>query len=146
MEERIEKQSSESALPEFPTCFVCGKKNLRGLRIPFFIHEKGVRATFVPDETLVGYENAIHGGIISALLDEAIIWASYAFTKRFGVTAELNVRFLKPLHIGEECTIIGKMIEDRRRLWIVEAKIMDAEGALVAQAMGKVIPRLNKGS
>ena len=142
MEERIEKHAPESALPEFPNCFICGKRNTRGLRIPFYIHEKSVRATFVPDETLVGYEDAIHGGIISALLDEAIVWASYAFTKRFGVTAELIVRFLKPLHVNEECTIVGKMIEDKGRIWIVEGKMMNAKGDLVERAKGKVIPRL----
>lgn len=140
MEEPVENKSSGSTLPEFPTCFVCGKQNPRGLRIPFTIHEESVRATFVPDETLVGYEDAIHGGIISALLDEAIIWASYASTNRFGVTAELHVRFLKPLHVNEACRIVGKMLENKGRIWIVEGRIMDLRGDLIAKARGKVIP------
>lgn len=144
MVDRVEKNSSISDFPEFPKCFVCGKDNTRGLRIRFFIDGEGVKASFTPDETLVGYENTVHGGIISALLDEAIIWAVYAATKRFGVTAEINVRFRKPLPIQEECIVLGRMLEDRGRLWIAEGKIFDEEGNLCARARGKVVPLAEK--
>jgi uncharacterized protein (TIGR00369 family) len=144
MVERIEKNSSISDSPEFPNCFVCGKDNTRGLRVRFFIDGEGVKASFTPDETLVGYEDTVHGGIISALLDEAIIWAVYAATKRFGVTAEINVRFRKPLPVQEECIVLGRMLEDRGRLWIAEGEILDEEGNLYAGARGKVVPVAEK--
>ena len=140
MEEEDVKDLTESPLPGFPNCFVCGKNNPRGLKLNFSIHEDGVKASFIPDETLVGYENTVHGGIISALLDEAIIWACYTATKRFGATAELNVRFNKPLHVKETCMVEGRMIENKGKLWIVEGKIVDIHGNLFAKATGKVIP------
>lgn len=63
MEEDVVKDPSESPLPGFPNCFVCGKRNPRGLKLNFTIHEDGVRASFIPDETLVGYENTVHGQV-----------------------------------------------------------------------------------
>ena len=127
-------------LPEFPDCFVCGKDNPRGLHVPFEIRGKGVRAVFTPDRTLAGYEETVHGGIISSLIDEAFIWAAYAATGRFGVTAELHVRFKKPLTAGSECVITGGMLEDRGRIWLVEARVEDPKGDPFASGTGKVVP------
>lgn len=127
-------------LPKFPHCFACGKENPRGLKIPFEVYDQGVRAVFTPDQTLAGYDDTIHGGIISTLIDEAIVWAAYAATERFGVTAELNVRFKKPLPVGTECTITGKLLEDKGRLWILEARVTDPDGDPYATGTGKVIP------
>ena len=137
----IEKHPSESAFPGFPRCFVCGEHNPKGLRTQFSVDGDGVRASFIPDETHVGYEDTVHGGIISALLDEAIIWAGYASTGRFGVTAELNVRFIGPLAVGEKYTVMGRVTENRGRLWIVEAEIFDEQGQRLAKADGKVLPK-----
>ena len=133
-----------TTLPEFPGCFVCGRENARGLRIPFVVDGEEVRALFTPGAELAGYEDTVHGGIISSLLDEAIVWAAFAATGRFGVTAELNVRFRKPLPIGTECTISGKLLEDKGRILIMESCVADGEGSPYATATGKIVPRENK--
>ena len=130
-----------SSLPEFPGCFVCGRKNERGLKLPFSVENRGVRAEFTPDVTLAGYDDTVHDGIVSALLDEAIVWAAYVATGRFGVTADLNIRFLRPLIVGRPCIVSGHFLEDRKRLWKVESKILDQGGSIVARAVGKVIPQ-----
>ncbi len=129
-----------SSFPTFPHCFVCGIDNPKGLHINFSLAENSAKAIFIADETHLGYENAVHGGIISALLDEAIIWACYASTREFGVTAELNVRFKKPLPIHKKCIVEGKMIENRGKLWIAEAKILDERNNFYAKATAKIIP------
>ncbi len=129
-----------SAFPEFPDCFVCGSRNPKGLKVPFSRSDDGVAATFTPDQTHVGYEDVVHGGIISALLDEAVIWAAYSATGEFGVTAELNIRFLKPLSLNEQCTVRGKIIQDKRRVWVVESYIENAVGDTLARAEAKVFP------
>jgi len=128
------------SFPTFPHCFVCGIDNPKGLHINFSLSENSAKATFIADKTHLGYENVVHGGIISALLDEAIIWACYASTREFGVTAELNVRFKKPLPIHKKCIVEGKMIKNRGKLWIAEAKILDEENNFYAKATAKIIP------
>ncbi len=127
-------------LPTYPKCFVCGQDNPRGLRTQFIAEGDHVFAEFIPEPFLAGYENVVHGGIASTLLDEAMIWAAYVSQGRFGVTAELTVRFLKPMIVNQLYRIIGNMVEDRKKLWIVEARIVDDKEDLYASASGKVMP------
>jgi len=145
MEESVEKKQSKSSLPEFPNCFVCGQKNPRGLKVKFNLDGNEAKAYFVPDETMAGYNNTVHGGIISALLDEALIWASFASTNQFGITAELTVRFKKPLLSGTPCTITGCLTDHIKKIWSAEAKIEDQKGNIFATAKGKIIPMAKDG-
>jgi len=144
MEEQMKKYLCTPAHPMYLNCFVCGIQNSRGMNTRFYTDGDGVRAIFTADETLSGYRNLIHGGIISTLLDGAIIWATYAAMGRLGVTAELTVRFLNPCPIDKECIIIGKMLKEMSRLWIAEGILIDKEGTLYAKAVGKVVPEQNK--
>ncbi len=137
------KKMNHKSIPVFPNCFVCGKSNPKGLQMDFFLHKKKSEAKFIGDKTHLGYENLVHGGIISAILDDAIIWASYALMGSFGITAELNVRFLKPVHINKEFIIIGEMIEDKGKIWIGKGIMKDKDSNLYAQAKAKVLPLSN---
>ena len=129
-----------SVLPTFPGCFVCGEENKRGLQTRFFSEGCKAKAVFTPDQTLIGYEDTVHGGIICALLDEAMIWACYVSQGYYGITAEINVRFIKSLEIERQYVIIGNMLEDKGRLWIAESFIEDENEKDYAKAVGKVIP------
>jgi acyl-coenzyme A thioesterase PaaI-like protein len=140
MKKNSRKNQSTDFLPSYPGCFVCGKENPRGLKSRFAVDGDKVRAEFFPDASMVGYEHTVHGGIIGALLDEAIIWAIYASTGRFGVTAELTLRFVKSLPVQQKCCVEGWMVEDKGRLWIAQAKLIDDSKNLYARAGGKVVP------
>ena len=140
MNKRENRNKRIGPLPTYPKCFVCGQDNLRGLRTQFIAKADHVFAEFVPEPFLAGYENVVHGGIISTLLDEAMIWAAYVSQGCFGVTAELTVRFRKPMMVNQSYQIIGKMLEDRGKLWIVEARVVDGKGDLCAAGTGKVMP------
>src|SRR6185436_143631 len=83
-------------LPHTHSCFVCGESNPIGLKLRFETDGKCVRTRFVPKPEHVGFQQVVHGGILSTLLDEIMVWACAVQTKRFGFCAELSVRFLKP--------------------------------------------------
>jgi uncharacterized protein (TIGR00369 family) len=140
MDKQVENSQESQKLPSFSGCFVCGRDNPKGLHAEFLFDGSSVRAAFIPDKSVLGYGHAVHGGIISTLLDEAIIWAAYSHKNRFGVTAELNVRFIEPLTIEKKCIIEAQLTEDKGKIWIVEAKIYDQDGTLYAKAKGKVVP------
>ena len=83
----------------------------------------------------------MHGGIIATLLDEIMVWACAAQTRRFAYCAELTVRFLKPLRPGEEVTATGELIENRRnKVFEAKGELKDKAGQLVASATGKYLP------
>ena len=113
---QVEKQ------PNSRYCFLCGLENPIGLKLAFYADEANrVITRYVPDAPHQGYPGILHGGIICALLDETIgrtllrenIWA---------MTVELNVRFCKPVPLGQPITVVGEIVRLRSRTWKAAAK------------------------
>jgi acyl-coenzyme A thioesterase PaaI-like protein len=89
---------------------------------------------------MVGYDNVIHGGLISTILDEVAVWAAYHAKGRYGVTVELTVRFRKPVLLGNVYRVEGWFVEDLGRRWVVDADIRDGEGNRLASASVRIAP------
>ncbi|MCK4330488.1 PaaI family thioesterase [candidate division WOR-3 bacterium] len=119
-------------------CFVCGKDNPIGLRLKVMKIDGGVRAEFTPKSLYEGYKGYIHGGIISALLDEVMIWAAKLMGKRV-MSAELSVRFKRPVPVDKTITIEGKITDVKKRLLYGEACIYNDENTVLATATGKLV-------
>jgi uncharacterized protein (TIGR00369 family) len=120
-------------------CYVCGRKNPIGLAVDFEINAdaRSIRAKFIPKETHEGYEGIVHGGILSALLDEAM--AKLAFGLGIpAVTAEILVKFKSPASPGEVLSVSGRLIHEAHRLIQAEAKI-ERGPVVVAEATGKLL-------
>jgi uncharacterized protein (TIGR00369 family) len=105
-------------------CFVCGQKNETGLKACFSMDSEHHRSfcRLVLDSRFQGWENVVHGGVIAALLDEACIYAGIGLGKQL-VTAELTVRYRKPLAVGQEIVVTGEVIEIRRKVLRVKASL-----------------------
>src|SRR5882724_10837297 len=127
-------------LPYTKNCFVCGAHNPHGLHLRFRKEGHEVRADFVAQPHHAGFREVAHGGIISTALDEAMFWAAASTTKRFCVAAELNVRFLKKVPVGEKCAIVARLDADHGRLWESSAELRDAAGKVCARATCKQVP------
>lgn len=128
---------SERMLPYYKNCFVCGERRLGSLGVRFRFVDGTVRATFTPTEKHVGFPSIVHGGIIAALLDEAMVWAIYAATGQFALSAEIAVRFLKPLLVGQTVEIVGYLVRRRRRVLEVASEIHDEQAIIYARAWGR---------
>src|SRR6266851_3902380 len=62
-------------LPHTKSCFVCGLNNPLGMKLDLETDGQIVRARFLPRPEHVGFRETIHGGLISTVLDEAMVWA-----------------------------------------------------------------------
>ncbi len=125
-------------LPTYDGCYVCGQNHPRGLRIRFFAGEdQQVHARFLPDDTQTGYDDIVHGGVVSALLDELIGWSVSLQQASLAFTAELNVRFLKPLHAGQRYLASSRLGSGRGRYWEASGEIADENGEVYARGRGK---------
>ena len=132
-------------LPTYSRCFVCGKHNLSGLKRRFYVQRGAdqfsdndkiaVRITFSKEH--VGFKGVVHGGIITAIIDEAMGWAASINTGRIYVTADLNVRFVKPVMINEELTFIAWMNEDKKRVSLNEGVVINSIGEVLVKSSGK---------
>jgi acyl-coenzyme A thioesterase PaaI-like protein len=122
-------------------CLVCGVENQLGLRARFFVLEGGELAgIFRPRPEHQGYPGRLHGGIISAILDEAIGRAiNVADTYTWGVTVEFSVRFRKPVPIDEEVRVIARIERDSGRLFEGTGEVVLRDGTVAAEAQGKYL-------
>lgn len=118
-------------------CFGCGTLNENGLQLAFRESESGVWAEFRPDRRYEGYIGMVHGGVLTAMLDEAMSWAITA-KGEFAVTARLNTSFRNPAKVGSLLRVVGSIVEMRRRLVDTAAVITDVESdTIVAEAEGR---------
>ena len=93
---------------QHPNCFVCAPENPFGLKLAFSRTDKNrVEATFPCGWFYQGFPGKVHGGIVSALLDGAMVHALMAEGIE-AVTADLQVRFILPVELGLEARVIGE--------------------------------------
>jgi len=128
-------------LPHTHSCFVCGESNPIGLNLRFDTDGHVVRTRFTPRLEHIGFKQVVHGGIIATLLDEIMVWACMAQTKRFAYCAEFTVRFQNPLRPGEETIATAELVTNRRdRIFEAKADLKDSTGKILATATGKYLP------
>ena len=127
-------------LPHTRSCFVCGEANPLGLNLRFETDGRVVRTRFTPRPEHIGFKGVVHGGILSTVLDEIMVWACAAQTKRFAFCAELNVRFVNPAAPGSEVFATAELTANRRdKLFEAKAELRSDSGELLASATGKYL-------
>ncbi|MDP2182131.1 MAG: PaaI family thioesterase [Actinomycetota bacterium] len=120
-------------------CMVCGAENPSGLHARFYELEGGeLLGIFEPAEEHQGYPGRLHGGISSAILDETIGRAiNTSDPDAWGVTVELNVRFRKPVPLGGELRVLGRITKDSGRLFEGSGEIVLDDGSIAVEASGR---------
>ena len=120
-------------------CFVCGKNNPCGLKLSFAFLDGKITSEFTPSALHQGYKDITHGGIITALLDEAMIQAAL-FEGTSPVTAEISVRFIKPLFAGVRSHIEAEIVKKGKRLIEARARLTSpATGDVIAEGHAKML-------
>jgi len=123
-------------------CFVCGERNPHGLKMDFSFDGRVVRAEFVPDKRYQGYMDILHGGIISTLLDEAMVRLAIEMGKP-SVTARLDVRFKKAVQVGERLQIEAGILSEKKKIIYTYARAV-SNGEEVAYAEAKLIRNVSE--
>ena len=115
-------------------CFGCGPLNSEGLRLVFAPGAEGASVEFEVPARFQSWAGMVHGGIVALLLDEAVGWAAW-HAGHPGVTGRLQVRYRRPLKLGEPVRIVGKVDRMRRTLVYASAYIENRDdGSRVADA------------
>jgi uncharacterized protein (TIGR00369 family) len=104
-------------------CFGCGQLNQEGLRLKFEPGPEGsAAADYDVPERFQSWAGMAHGGIVALMLDEAVGWAGW-HAGHPGVTGRLQVSYRRPMKLGEQVRIVGKVEKVRRTLVYVTAYI-----------------------
>jgi acyl-coenzyme A thioesterase PaaI-like protein len=127
--------------PNSKMCLVCGLKNPHGLFASFYELDNGDLATIVTarDEHQ-SYPGRLHGGLITALLDETIgrsIMTRYEDGQVWGVTVEFSTRFLKPVPLDTELRVVGRITTEDGRYFEGTGEVLLPNGAVAATATGR---------
>lgn len=121
-------------------CFACGTENPIGLKLKFRLDpERGtaVSETVIADH-FNGWKGAAHGGIVTTLLDEIMVYACTS-SGWFTVTGTIEVKFHKPVPTGELLTVKGKIEENRGRS-ILTSATLELGNMVLASAKAVLIP------
>jgi uncharacterized protein (TIGR00369 family) len=121
---------------KYAGCFVCGDRNPIGLGIKFYEKDGGAVAEFIPKEALEGYKGLLHGGILCSLMDEVMIKAVLV-KNVYCVTAELSVRYKKPVEIADKLSLFGYIEKEGNRVYTTKSWAKNQKGETVAEAGGK---------
>ncbi len=118
-------------------CFVCGQDNPVGLKLDFFFDPKSqkARTEFISSRQYEGYRDIIHGGIVSAVLDEVMIKAILN-KEILVVTSKLDVRFIRPAFVGEKLRAEGWVTGRKGKAFFTEGQVINERGQVVAKANG----------
>jgi uncharacterized protein (TIGR00369 family) len=101
------------------------------------IVEQGVaRVRFEVAENVYHAAGAAHGTVYFKMLDDAAFYACNSMvTDRFLLTTAFNLHFTRPLRAGP-VTAEGRWVSGRKRVFVGEARLIDANGEEAARATG----------
>ncbi len=125
------------------TCFGCGPRNSRGLRIKSRVHGDQVVAVWRAEKFHEAYEGALSGGIIGTLMDCHSNWtAAYHLMSRAGadappctVTAEYSIKLKRPTPTDGDIEIVARPVDISDDRATVEAELR-AGGKVCATSSG----------
>ena len=118
-------------------CFACGSKNPISLNLNFnFYEENKVKAEFKPTRNLQGFQDILHGGITTTVMDEAMAKVINLQGIK-AVTAEINVRFKQAVPVEKEYIVQGVLQKQKKKIIFTESFLKDKNDNLYASATAK---------
>lgn len=124
---------------EYTWCFACGKDNPSGLKMKFELDDDKCTAYFTPQRQHQSYNGRMHGGLVAVLLDE--VTGNYLYCKegKPAYTARIDIRYRRPLAIGEEVICIGRELKRKGRLVEMQGEIRKKDGTVLVESVSKMM-------
>ena len=122
-------------------CYVCEPANPVGLRIPFFHDDEAevVTAEFRLGPAHSGAPHYVHGGVLLAILDEAMAWAAIALAGRFAVVQSTATTFARPVRVDELHRVEARVHDHTDTAVTARAAVADAGGRPCAEARARMV-------
>ena len=131
---------------EFQQNWVHGLRNKSGLHLQYELADDpdayaGVRVvtTWTPESDHVGFPGFVHGGLLAAVLDDAM-GRSTAVLKKWVVTGRMNVRYRNGAPVGRPLKVEAWINRMTRRLMTAESHILAVDGDVIAEAEATYLP------
>ena len=125
-------------------CFVCGDENPHGLRVGWRLVEGVALARFQPGRHHEGWRGVVHGGILAALVDEAMAQC-LRLRGVHALTGRLEIRYRIPVPTGAVVEVSAKQVSEKGRTLGLAAQIRSADGCTIFCDAQGVCIRPGKG-
>ena len=96
-------------------CFGCSPDNPIGTQMRFFEDGDSIVSIWRPTQNHQSWINTLHGGIQAVLLDEVCGWVVFHLLKTAGVTAKMEMRYLKPVSTLQDYIKLRAYLKEMRR-------------------------------
>ena len=129
------------AIPLDENCFATHDKPCEGVGLKVYVTEdEHVVGLVTTKKCHQGYEDTIHGGIISTYFDEVLWYATIVKDQdTLAVTAEMTVKYLKSIPTEEDIRIIAKPMRQEGRHMYVDGYILNSNDEVAAEATAHFI-------
>ena len=124
---------------EFQRNFVHGLRNPIGLHLQYRLEGETVVGEWTPSEDHVGFPGYAHGGLVAAVLDDAM-GRCPAMLHRWVMTARQSLRFRNGAPIGTELRVEARMTRVQRRVITAEGRLLLPDGSPVAESEATFLP------
>jgi uncharacterized protein (TIGR00369 family) len=125
-------------------CYGCGPANEHGLHIRSFPEGDTLVCEWTPEPKFQAFPGVLYGGLVASLLDCHCNWAgAWHLMQKNGldkppctVTAELNVKFLKPTSSTTPVKLVARVVDSSEKRATVEGELFsDGEVAATCRAV-----------
>jgi acyl-coenzyme A thioesterase PaaI-like protein len=118
---------------------VHGLRNPVGLHLQYHLAGEWVVTEWTPDENHVGFPGFAHGGLVGAVLDDAMGRCT-AMLHRWVMTARQSLRFRNGAPIGAALRVEARMTRIQRRMITAEGRMLLPDGDVVAESDATFLP------
>ena len=119
-------------------CFACSSQNAHGLKMVFFVSGSSLQSWVTVPDHLCGWNDTVHGGIISTILDEIMGWAGMYFLKKITMTKKITVAFMKASYAGDRLKAVARVVgPNGKREAIIKGYVYNSKDEICAKAEGK---------
>ncbi|GHO53938.1 PaaI family thioesterase [Ktedonobacter robiniae] len=132
---------------DYQLCFVCGQRNPYGLKMVFRLDGDTVVSDFRPEAEHQGFPGVIHGGIVAAVLDEALNRTTMLTdTPAWTMTGRLDVRYRRYVPYGPLLRVRAKLGLQRGRMSQASGylTLAEDESVVLAEAHGTFMALSNQ--
>lgn len=115
--------------------FLSGTENKHSWNIKWSADENGlVTGEFTPPKHLLSYPGTLHGGILMALIDDAMGYAINYKEKTVAYTGKMEFRFRKQPKLGEKLIINTQLEKQKKVLYYIKGRISNEQGETCVEA------------
>ncbi len=122
--------------PNSDYCFVCGRKNPKGLYMSFYDNGTNeVVSEYTVSDEFQGYPGVVHGGVVAAMLDEVVCRvAMIEDHHHFMMSVKLELKYRHPVPTGVNLRVVGQIKRLRGRLGKATGEVILPDGTMAVES------------